>query len=147
MFWDEQLGDFKIPFNDSLKICGNKHQIFVERASQLAQKSPCKTHRHGCVIVKDNEIVAEGYNHHCTYLHHQFSIHAEVHALSKLKYNRKIIPQCDMYVVRIGTDNMGNPLKFSRPCSDCTKAIEKSGIRKIYYSTNYPNGVMKMNIA
>jgi deoxycytidylate deaminase len=31
---------------------------------------------------------------------------------------------------------MGNPLKYSKPCNGCIKAIEKSGIRRVYYSSN-----------
>lgn len=117
--------------------CNDRQYLFLKRAMTVAQKSTCIHQRHGCVVVKDGEIVAEGYNHHQTHLYHKFSIHAEVHALSKLrKFNKKFISQCTLYVVRIGTDNMGNPLKFSKPCKDCTRAIEKSGIKRVYYSSN-----------
>lgn len=121
---------------DKGKICRAKHYGFLQRAMQLALKSTCTHHRHGCVITKDGEIVAEGYNHHYEHFHHKMTIHAEVDALSKLKYNRKVFPSCEMYVVRIGTDRMGNPLKYSRPCTDCSKAILKAGIRRVYYSSN-----------
>jgi hypothetical protein len=52
------------------------------------------------------------------------------------RYKKKMLSDCDMYVVRIGTENMGNPLKYSRPCPDCSEAIIKAGIKKIYYSTS-----------
>ncbi len=107
---------------------------YIRRATACALKSTLKTHRHGCVIVKDGEIISEGYNHNFIYLYHLHSVHAEVDALSKLKHDRKFMSQCDMYVVRIGTDNMGNPLKLSKPCQSCTKAIIKSGLRRVYYS-------------
>jgi deoxycytidylate deaminase len=116
------------------KACTGDQQSFVMRATQLALKSPSTDHRHGCVIVKDGRIVSEGYNHKWTHFRHAYSIHAEVHALSRLKKKRHVMPSCEMYVVRIGSDRMGNPLKFSKPCPDCTRAIEKAGIRRIYYS-------------
>lgn len=122
--------------NNVIRTCNDKQYSFLKRAMNLALKSTCQNQRHGCVIVKDNEIVSEGYNHTHTHLYHKFSIHAEVDAISKMKHNKKYMSQCDLYVVRIGTDNMGNPLKYSKPCKDCIKAIEKSGIRKVYYSSN-----------
>lgn len=119
-----------------MKTCSAKQYGYLERAMHLALKSTCTHHRHGCVLVRDGEIVAEGYNRHVMYFHHMVTIHAEVDALSKLKYNRKIIQECDLYVVRIGTNRMGNPLKYSHPCADCSRAILKAGVRRVYYSTN-----------
>jgi len=118
--------------SDFLKM--SQHDMFVRRAAANALKSPLKQHRHGCVIVKDDEIISEGYNHNFVHLYHKHSIHAEVDALSKTKHNRKFLSQCDMYVVRIGTASMGYPLKLSKPCCDCTKAIQKSGLRRVFYS-------------
>ena len=118
------------------KVCDTKQEYFLNRAASIAVRS-CMGHRHGCIIVnKSGEIVSEGYNYLFTHMCHKFSIHAEVCCLSKMKRNKKILSECEMYVVRIGTDNMGRPLKYSKPCPDCTKAIIKSGIKKIYYSTN-----------
>lgn len=123
--------------NVPLKTCKDKQYSFLRRAMNLAQKSTCEQQRHGCVIVKDDEIIAEGFNHKDIHLSHSFSIHAEVSALLKLgKKNRKFMSQCDLYVVRIGRDSMGNPLKYSKPCQDCMKAIQKAGVRKVFYSSN-----------
>ena len=127
---------YKFEDDNVIKTCNERQYAFLNRALNLARKSSCFSHRHGCVIVKGDEIVAEGYNHTDVHLYHKFSIHAEVDAISKLKKNRKYISQCDLYVVRIGRDSMGNPLKYSKPCPDCIKAIQKSGIRRVYYSSN-----------
>lgn len=110
-----------------------KHEIFVERAATLAQKSDILNHKHGCVIISNRgKIIAEGYN----YFWRNMSVHAEIDALSKVK-NLKSLGSCSMYVVRIGTAQMGHPLKYSRPCEDCTGTILKYGIGKVYYSTSY----------
>lgn len=127
---------FKFHDDNVIKSCNEKQAMFLDRALQLARKSTCHSQRHGCVIVRGDDIVAEGYNHTDVHLYHKFSIHAEVDALSKVKRDRKYLSKCDLYVVRIGTDRMGNPLKYSKPCHDCSKAIQKSGIRNIYYSSN-----------
>lgn len=119
-------------------MCRVKHQSFLDRAALVATRSSVKTHRHGCVIVnKDGDIISEGYNYYTTHMEHKWTIHAEVDALMKVKKIKKqILAECTLYVVRIGTDFMGNPLKYSQPCTDCAKAICKSGIKKIFFSTD-----------
>lgn len=105
-----------------------------DRAAQVAQKSTM-LHRHGAIIVRDGEIVSEGYNHHIHYMEHAFSIHAEVDALSKIKHKgRKFLDECTLIVVRIGTKGMGYPLKDSKPCENCQRAIKNHGIRRVFYS-------------
>lgn len=106
----------------------------MNRARIVALRSTCHSHQHGCVIVRDDEIIAEGFNHTRTRLFHKFSVHAEVDALSKLPHNRAFLSKCDMYVVRIGTLGMGLPIKFSKPCVSCATAIHKSGIRRVFYA-------------
>lgn len=118
------------------KTCNDKQEVFLKRAAEFATKSNVKSHRHGCVIVKDGEIIAEGFNHHISHFEHTFTIHAEVDALTKIKKLRHALSECELYVVRIGTDLMGNPLKYSRPCVNCTNAILKAGIKKVYFSTD-----------
>lgn len=115
----------------------HKHDFYVQRAAFLAQKSDVVNHKHGCVIVSNRgKILAEGYN---TY-YRSMSIHAEIDALSKIrrdKLGKQALATASMYVVRIGTEKMGYPLKYSRPCDDCTRAILKAGIGKVYYSTSF----------
>jgi hypothetical protein len=40
----------------------------------------------------------------------------------------------EMYVVRIGSEMRGAPLKLSMPCCSCSQAINKSSIRRVFYS-------------
>ena len=57
------------------------HEIFLKRAIDLARKGKYLTKPNpmvGCVIVKDNEVIAEGY--HMKY----GSNHAEINALEDL---------------------------------------------------------------
>lgn len=122
--------------NEQTKTCKDKQENYLNKAAICATKSNVKNQRHGCVIVKDGEIVSEGFNHHTDHFEHKFTIHAEVDALFKLKKSKYVASDCELYVVRIGTDSMKKPLKYSRPCCDCTKAILKAGIKKVYFSTD-----------
>lgn len=113
-----------------------EQMFYLQRAATIAFRSNLKSHRHGCVIVSQSgQIIAEGYNHVSNGIN-AHSIHAEVHALTKYRPLRKQYPNCTMYVVRIGTERMGNPLKYSRPCAKCSEHIEDSDIRRVYYSTS-----------
>jgi|APGre2960657423_1045063.scaffolds.fasta_scaffold135940_1 deoxycytidylate deaminase len=111
-------------------------QDMCERASRIAENS-VMNHRHGAVVIHDGKVVAEGYNHESSGMKHQFSIHAEVDALSKVrKLSKAFLAECEMIVVRIGPQTFKNALKLSMPCTRCKNYIERLGIRKVYYSTN-----------
>lgn len=66
------------------------------------------------------------------------SCHAEYDALRKIKKTFDLT-SAEMYVVRIGTDKMGYPLKLSKPCEGCRKLIERAQIAKVYYSWSPTN--------
>lgn len=138
----------------SEKTCSPKQEFYLRRAAQIAQKSNVKSHKHGCVITRDGEIISEGYNYHTKNMEHGFTIHSEVSALLKLKKKKSTVEDAELYVVRIGAASHGFPTKLSKPCYNCEKAILKAGIKKVYYSTddefeNYiklhgpPNGYVK----
>jgi tRNA(Arg) A34 adenosine deaminase TadA len=118
------------------KNCTVSQQYFLDRANKMAQKSTM-THRHGCVLVKNGTIIAEGFNHHFTHMFHKFSIHAEIDTLNKAKKKYKhILHDCEMYVVRIASEKFDCCFKYSRPCHDCSRAIHSYNIRRVYYSTS-----------
>ena len=131
---------------DDTKDRNDKQEYYMKRAAIVATYSNTRNHRHGCVIVnrRTEQIIAEGYNHFSEHMMHTFSCHSEVDALMKIrKYPKHLVHELDLYVVRIGTDRMGNPLKYSKPCIGCTQAILKAGIRKVYFSTdeNFTNKI------
>lgn len=119
------------------KSGSDRQQYLLQCAAKVAQKSSMEQ-KHGAVIVVDNAIIATGFNYHYEHMCHKNSIHAEVDALMNVKGRRRNqLSYAEMYVVRIGTKSMDCPLKYSRPCCDCQKAITKYGIRKVFYSTSY----------
>jgi len=121
---------------EMIKIINKKHQLFLQEAAEIASKSNMQQ-KHGAVIVYKNKIIASGYNEICDYMNNNFSIHAEVSAISKMFYNKKLLELCDIYVVRIAPITFDNYLKNSKPCKSCTNFIKKYNLRNIYYSTSY----------
>lgn len=121
-------------FDDTIpKIMNTTQGYFINIAAKVALNSTMN-HKHGAIIVWKKNIIASGWN----YIYGTYSIHAEVAAISKLKgKNKELLPECELYVVRIGPDKLNNPLKYSKPCFNCQHFICKNLIKKIYYSTNY----------
>lgn len=106
--------------------------FFLDKATKVASKSTM-TQKHGCVIVFDDNIIAEGWNKVKMNYHHAYSIHAEVDAIKKCKKKYKdIFSEAELYVVRLGPIS----LKNSKPCEDCQKVISSFGFNIIYYSTD-----------
>jgi len=120
-----------------VKTMNKKHQLFLCEAAKIAEKSNM-LQKHGAIIVYKNKIIADGYNYICDYMNNNYSIHAEIAAISKIFYNKKILEECDIYVVRIATSSIFDKcLKNSQPCISCSKFIKKYNLRNIYYSTNF----------
>ena len=84
----------------------------------------------GCVIVKDNEVIAEGY--HMKY----GSNHAEINALEDLNNNNNIseaeLRQLTLYCTL-------EPCCHHGKTGPCTDAIIKSGIKKVVIGIKDPN--------
>lgn len=124
------------------KIMRRRDEYYCEVAHNMALKSSMNQ-KHGCVIVYNDEVIAQGMNHQFNNCMKKVdSIHAEVNAINQLRKimqknkDKNFIQKCKLYVVRIGTSNMDYPLKNSKPCSHCTKVIQRVGIPEVYYSTD-----------
>ena len=109
------------------------HEIFLKRAIDLAHKGKYLTKPNpmvGCVIVKDNEVIAEGY--HMKY----GSKHAEINALEDLNNNNNIseaeLRQLTLYCTL-------EPCCHHGKTGPCTDAIIKSGIKKVVIGIKDPN--------
>jgi deoxycytidylate deaminase len=100
----------------------------------------------GAVIAKKSNIIAVGVNQeksHPTQKEFnlnrfngkldtcQHHLHAEMDAF--LKVRNTDLSKASIYVFR---RNANNELAMSRPCPACMAMIKKSGIKKVYYTTN-----------
>ncbi|MAT13443.1 MAG: hypothetical protein CMM02_20785 [Rhodopirellula sp.] len=123
-----------------------KKKYYLEIASDIAKNSNM-FQKHGAIIVYKKNIIGKGCNNttikknsNCNY-----SIHAEISAINNVikNYNKDILQYSDLFVVRISNDNL---LKYSKPCINCQKYINKFNIKKTYYSTNYEYDKFTLNL-
>lgn len=131
---NEKFKNDKDIFYSSLRDITRKHEFFMEKAAEIAQKSSMQQ-KHGAVIVYKNNIIGTGFNYNCSYMYNNYSIHAEVAAISQVFYDKNLLKLCDIYVVRIAPA-FNNCLKNSKPCKNCTNFIKKYNLRNTYYSTS-----------
>lgn len=132
-------------------MLSNKEQSYINIAINEAHKSDCQM-MHGCVAVSNGKIIGRGYNHHrcCTHdgfiLKNKYTCHAEISAIRNAHHNinsysinipnPKNIKKISLYIVRI---DVNNNLKNSAPCIECTKILNKLGIKQIIYSLDNNN--------
>jgi len=115
---------------------------FINIASEIASASKCVSKQVGAVIVKDGRILSTGYNgtpagytNCCDYWkgeytpeHHEWSktyeIHAEMNAI--------------IWAARKGISIEGATIYVTlEPCSECSKNLIASGIKRIVYLKEY----------
>lgn len=115
---------------------------FINIATELATASKCVSKQVGAVIVKDGRILSTGYNGtptgfmNCnehwegqyTSDHHEWSktyeIHAEMNAIIWAARKGISIENATIYVTL-------------EPCSECSKNLIASGIKRIVYAKEY----------
>lgn len=112
---------------------------FIEMARLAAARATCPRRRVGCVLVRDNRLIATGYNGavrgapHCDDVgclmadgHCVRTVHAELNALL----------QCAV----TGVSSAGSTLYCTDfPCVACAKALVQAGIEKVIFLANYPD--------
>ncbi len=117
-------------------------QSFINIAHEIATASKCVSKHVGAVIVKNGRILSTGYNgtppgytnccdhwdNKYTAEHHEWSktyeIHAEMNAIIWAAREGISIKDATIYVTL-------------EPCSDCSKNIIASGIKRIVYDKAY----------
>lgn len=127
-----------VPIVPAPRRSNERQQMYMLKATQAAMRSDMGE-RHGCVIVDDGgAIIATGHNHTSVNMCHSSSVHAEMDALRRCySYKKNSLMSAEMYVVRIGPESRGHPLKLSKPCDSCRAQIERSGIGKVFYSWSH----------
>ena len=116
-------------------------EYFIELTRLVAKRSSCLSRQVGAVLVKDNRVIATGYNGNpcsipnCTQckrknsisgtnLESCYAIHAEMNALL----------QC----AKLGISSNGAKLYVTtKPCSNCMKHILQAGITEVIYLEDY----------
>ena len=110
---------------------------YMDIAERWGKMSHAKRKQVGCIIVKDNQIISDGYNvtpngfdNNC-----EFStrfgletkaevLHAESNALTKLAKSTQSSDGATVYITLM-------------PCYDCAKLMIQSGIKRVVYKEEY----------
>lgn len=107
---------------------------YLKMAMEWAKLSYCKRRQVGALIVKDRMIISDGYNGTPTgfeniceddYNHTKwYVLHAEANAILKVAASTQSTKGATLYVTL-------------SPCTDCSKLIFQSGIKRVVYHEQY----------
>ena len=110
-------------------------EYFTKIVKATRERSPCHRLQVGCLLVKDNRIVSQGYNGFlpgCEHIsvvrdgHEQATVHAEQNALMDCAKRGVSCNESIAYITHY-------------PCIICTRLLLAAGIREIKYLKNYKN--------
>lgn len=112
-------------------------EYFLKVAMLVSERATCPRMHVGCVLVKDKQILATGYNgsipgdEHCDDAgclvvdnHCVRTIHAEINALIQCAVHGVSTKDATAYVTNM-------------PCTNCSKALIAAGIKEIVIFSNY----------
>ena len=117
-------------------------EYFKEIALTTSKRSSCERLHVGCIIVKENRIIAAGYNGflpgcpHKSIIrdnHEQATVHAEQNAISDCAKRGAICDNSIAYITHY-------------PCLNCCKILLASGIKEIKYINDYKNDDIVANL-
>jgi dCMP deaminase len=124
-------------------------QTYMRMAEELSKLSYATRKKVGCLIVKDTQIISEGYNgtpkgfpnecEYTNYVDEEYTkpevLHAESNAISKIARSTNSSDGATLYVTLA-------------PCFECSKLIIQSGITRVMYKDEYAaNGIHLLRAA
>ena len=112
----------------------DKDDMYMKITEVISRRSYCKRKKVGCVIVKDNMIISDGYNGTPTGFENicedennktkAYVLHAEANALTKLAKSTQSSIGATLYVTM-------------SPCYECSKLIIQTGIKRVVFKEVY----------
>ena len=108
---------------------------FSKIVQVTAERSSCERLHVGCLLVKDNRIISQGYNGHLPGAphesivknnHEQATVHAEQNAICDAAFRGVPLENSIAYVTHC-------------PCINCMKLLIAAGISEIKYLHDYKN--------
>ena len=99
------------------------------------ERSPCLRLQVGCILVKDNRIISQGYNGFLPNAPH-VSIIRDDHEMATVHAEQNAIADCAKRGV-----NCNESIAYIThyPCINCAKLLLASGIKEIKYIDDYKN--------
>ena len=118
-------------------------EYFTKIILATKERSACERLKVGCILVKDNRIISQGYNGFlpgCPHQsivrdnHEQATIHAEQNALMDCAKRGASCDGCTAYITHY-------------PCLICARLMLAAGIKKIKFIDNYKNDELVQHFA
>ena len=110
-------------------------EYFKELCTVTAKRSPCDRLHVGCVLVKDNRIVAQGYNGYLPGFPHE-QVMRENHEVATVHAEQNAVTDC----AKRGVSCQDVTAYITHyPCFNCFKIMAASGIKSIKYIDDYHN--------
>ena len=127
------------------------HIYFMKMAQLVAERSTCTRRNIGAVLVKNNQVIASGYNGAPKHISHCAStgcmreqlkvpsgekhelcrgLHAEQNTIIQAAINGASLTNCVLYCTTF-------------PCSICAKMIINAEIKYVYVTEDYPDKLAK----
>lgn len=110
-------------------------EYFKEMVSVTAKRSSCERLNVGCILVKDNRIIAQGYNGFLPGCPHK-SIVRDNHELATVHAEQNTIADCAKRTISC---DGATAFITHYPCLNCTKILLAAGIKEIKYINDYKN--------
>jgi dCMP deaminase len=110
-------------------------EYFKEIVQVTAKRSSCSRLHVGCILVKDNRIISQGYNGFLPGCPHE-SIVRNNHEQSTIHAEQNAITDCAKRGVSC---NNSTAYITHYPCINCCKLLLASGIKSIKYINDYKN--------
>ena len=118
-------------------------QYFKQLVEITSSRSSCDRLHVGCLFIKDNRIIAQGYNGYIAGCEHKMimrdnhnigTIHAEQNAITDCAKRGVSCNECTAYITHY-------------PCYNCMKLLVSSGIKEIKYINDYKNDALVSELA
>ena len=110
-------------------------QYFKTIVLATKERSPCRRLQVGCLLVRDNRIVSQGYNGFLSGCQHE-SIVRDGHEQATLHAEQNAITDC----ARRGVSCKGASAYVTHyPCIICARLLLAAGIKEIKYIEDYKN--------
>ena len=118
-------------------------EYFKQLVTLTATRSSCEKLHVGCLFVKDNRIVAQGYNGYIAGCEHKM-IQKDNHNIATVHAEQNTITDC----AKRGTSSDGCSAYITHyPCYNCMKLMVSCGICEINYINDYKNDPLVGDLA
>ena len=118
-------------------------EYFKQLVSLTATRSSCEKLRVGCIFVKDNRIIAQGYNGYIAGCDHKMII-KDGHNIATIHAEQNTITDCAKRGV---SSNDCTAFITHYPCYNCMKLLVSAGISNINYINDYNNDELVKSLA